>query len=142
MSTVVKGTRRVGAPDSYFALVRKYPLRVVQNQQDYDAASAMLDRLVLRDDLDEGEEQYLAALEVLITDYDEKHLPDMPDTRTPLQRLTALLQSSGTSQADFQAILGVSQSMASMILGGRRELSKKVIAKLSRHFKLDPGYLL
>ena len=37
---------------------------------------------------------------------------------------------------------GRSQSMVSMILGGQRALSKKTIARLAVHFKLDPGYFL
>jgi antitoxin component HigA of HigAB toxin-antitoxin module len=54
--------------------------------------------------------------------------------------LKALLESSGTTPATLQAILGASQSMVSMILSGQRELSKKAIVKLANHFKLDPGY--
>lgn len=142
MSATIKKTRTTDTAESYFALIRKHSLKAIQNQHEYDAASAVLDRLSLRDDRDVGEEQYLQVLEVLVTAYDDKHDPQTPDTRTPLERLKALLQSSGTNQAELQSILGASQSMTSMILGGHRELSKKAVAKLSQHFKLEPGYFL
>jgi antitoxin component HigA of HigAB toxin-antitoxin module len=133
-------TRKALNIDSYFALIRQHPLKAIKTHEEYDLASQILAKLVLRNDLDAGEEQYLDVLETLITAYDDKHYPEQPDPRSPLERLKALLESSGTTPVMLQGILGASQSMVSMVLSGQRALSKKAIAKLADHFKLDRGY--
>jgi antitoxin component HigA of HigAB toxin-antitoxin module len=102
----------------------------------------MIDRLAVRDDLDEGEQQYLGAIEVLIEAFENIEAPMTPDGRTPLERLKSAMRTSHTTPVQLRAILGASQSMVSMILNGQRALSKKAIARLAEHFRLDPAYFL
>ena len=142
MSITTKNSRSGRTTDSYLALVQEQPLRAIRTRKDYDAASKMIDRLAVRDDLDDGEQQYLDAIEVLIEAYENNVLPVAPDRRTPLERLKAVLRTSRTTPVQLRSILGASQSMVSMILNGQRALSKKAIAKLADHFRLDPGYFL
>jgi HTH-type transcriptional regulator/antitoxin HigA len=124
------------------ARVRQYSLRAIRTETDYQAAVRVLDELILRDDLDPGERDYLGALELLIEAFDIEHFPDAPDDRPPHQRLKALMDSSGTTASNLQEILGASQTLVSLMLNGRRELSKRTIAKLAKHFRVDPGYFL
>jgi len=142
MSTTTKHLRRDRTADSYLTLIEEQPLRAIRTGKDYDAASKMVDRLAVRDVLDEGEEQYLEAMEVLIEAYENKVMPVQPDGRTPLDRLKAAMRASRTTPVQLRSILGGSQSMVSMILSGQRALSKKAIGKLAEHFRLDPGYFL
>jgi HTH-type transcriptional regulator/antitoxin HigA len=142
MTGITKTSRRNRAADTYLALVQEQPLRAIRTRRDYDAASKMIDRLAVRDDLDDGQQQYLDALEVLIEAYENTAAPAKRDGRTPLQRLKAAMQASQTTPLQLRAILGASQSMVSMILTGKRALSKKSITKLAHHFRLDPGYFL
>jgi HTH-type transcriptional regulator/antitoxin HigA len=142
MSTTTKSMRHSRAIDSYLALIQVQPLHAIRSKKDYHAASKMIDTLAVRDNLDEGEQQYLDAIEVLIEAYENKVVPVTRDDRTPLQRLKAAMEASNTTPVQLRAVLGGSQSMVSMILNGQRALSKKVIAKLSEHFRLDPGYFL
>jgi antitoxin component HigA of HigAB toxin-antitoxin module len=142
MSTTTKHLRRDRTADSYLTLIEEQPLLAIRTGKDYDAASKMVDRLAVRDVLDEGEEQYLEAMEVLIEAYENKVMPVKPDGRTPLDRLKAAMRASRTTPVQLRSILGGSQSMVSMILSGQRALSKKAIGKLAEHFRLDPGYFL
>jgi antitoxin component HigA of HigAB toxin-antitoxin module len=142
MKSATKNARDKHIVDSYFVLVQEQPLRAIRTRKDYDAAAKMIDRLAVRDDLDDGEQQYLDAIEVLLEAYETQVAPVAPDRRTPLQRLKTLMQTSQTTPAQLREILGSSQSMASMILSGQRALSKKAIAKLAGYFRLDPGYFL
>jgi antitoxin component HigA of HigAB toxin-antitoxin module len=142
MSTTTKHLRRDRTADSYLTLIEEQPLRAIRTGKDYDAASKMVDRLAVRDVLDEGEEQYLEAMEVLIEAYENKVMPVKPDGRTPLDRLKAAMRASRTTPVQLRSILGGSQSMVSMILSGQRALSKKAIGKLAEQFRLDPGYFL
>jgi HTH-type transcriptional regulator/antitoxin HigA len=125
-------------------LVREFPLRPIRTKAEYAAAGRMLDRLVTRDEnsLDRGEADYLEVLEDLIEVYDTKHTTlDRADDRPPLDRLKSLLAGAGVGVADFGRIIG-SVSNASMILKGKRELSKEHIRKLAAHFRMDAGYFL
>jgi antitoxin component HigA of HigAB toxin-antitoxin module len=140
MSTAAKSS--IHTADSYLALVQQQPLRAIRTRKDYDAASSMIDRLAVREDLDKGEQQYLDAMEVLIEAYENNVMPVTPDGRTSLERLKALMRTSQTTPVKLRSILGSSQSMVSMILGGQRALSKKAISKLAEHFRVDPGYFL
>jgi antitoxin component HigA of HigAB toxin-antitoxin module len=142
MNISAKNLRRTRTADSYLALIQEQPLRAIRTGRDYDAASKTIDRLAVRDDLDEGEQQYLDAIEVLLDAYENLVMPAKPDGRTPVERLKAAMRASQTTPAQLRSILGGSQSMVSMILGGQRALSKKAIVKLAAHFRLDPGYFL
>jgi HTH-type transcriptional regulator/antitoxin HigA len=127
---------------SYVALLKRWPLRPIENQSDYEAAGAILDELVLRSDLDEGEADYLGALELIIEAYDESYDDQWIDRRKPHERLQSLMQSAGKTQADLQSALGSSQTLVSMIVNGKRDLSKRTILKLAGYFRVEPGYFL
>ena len=144
VKVAAKSTRRKPAPAdrAYLQLVRQYPLRPIRDANDYDAAAAMLDTLVLRDDLGRGESDYLAVLTDLVEAYDHKHFPLAPARRPPHERLRALMAEAGVSPANLQKILGVAQSTVSMILSGERGLSKATAIALGKHFSLNPAYFL
>jgi HTH-type transcriptional regulator/antitoxin HigA len=133
---------RVELHPSYLLLVRRFPLRPIQSESDFRAAGAVLDELVLKKKLDRGERDYLGALELLIEAYDDEHFPDSPDRRPPHERLKWLMDSSKVSPTDLQEILGVSQTLVSLVLRGERALSKRTITKLASHFRIDPGFFL
>ena len=130
------------ADPAYLRLVRRYPLRPIRDPDDYDAAAAMLDTLVLRDDLGRGESDYLAVLTDLVEAYDRRHFPPAPGGRPPHERLRSLMAEANVSAAELQKILGVAQSTVSMILNGKRGLSKATAIALAKRFSLNPTYFL
>lgn len=133
-----------GIARSYLVLLEAFPLRPIRGKADYDAASAVLDRLVVRNEktLDEGEADYLETLELLIESYDEQHFHARADKRTPAQRLKDLMDQTGMTAADLRSLLVVSQPLVSLILSGKRELSKPNIKRLAEHFRVDAGHFL
>ena len=135
-----KGRRR--STDRYLELIRQFPLRPIRTKRDYAAATKLMEKLAVRgeDDLNRDELDYLDVLSDLVEAYDSIHYPE-PDDGTPLDRLKALLEESGTTTADLGRLLDNS-GLASQILLGRRELSKTHIRILSRHFKLSADYFL
>jgi HTH-type transcriptional regulator / antitoxin HigA len=125
----------------YLALVRRFPLRPMRGDDDYDRAAEVLDGLVGRD-LSEGEQDYLDALTLMVEAYDDTHYRIEPDRRPPVAWLKALMTALEVTPTELQKILGVAQSTVSMILGGKRGLSKTSIATLAERFKLEPGYFM
>lgn len=132
--------KRADPPDrDYMALVKQFPLRRIHGDAEYDRASAMLDGLVVRS-LTRGEQDYLDALTLIVEAYDDEHFPIPEDARTPLQRVKALMESSGMTSAQLGDIIQ-SRPAASMFLNrSRAELSKPQIRRLATYFKMDAGY--
>ena len=64
-------------PDSYFKLVRKFPLRPIRSEAEYDAAVSVMEKLAIRGEssLDRGESDYLDALSTFISRYDDEKFP-------------------------------------------------------------------
>ena len=126
----------------YLELVRQFPLRPIRTKRHYLAATKAMEQLAIRgeDDLNEDELDYLDVLTDLLEAYETVRYPE-PDDGTPLDRLKALMEESGTSTADLGRLLGNS-GLASQIMLGRRQPSKNHIRILSRHFKLSADYFL
>ncbi len=128
--------------DRYLQLVRRFPLRPIRTKREYTTATKVMEKLAVRgeDDLNKDELDYLAVLTDLVEAYDNKHCPEFYDG-TPLERLKALMEESGTSTAELGRLIGNS-GLASQIMLGRRQLSKTHIRILSLHFKLHADYFL
>jgi HTH-type transcriptional regulator/antitoxin HigA len=139
MTTVV-----TQASPRYLKLIRKFPLRVIRSEAEYDAAIAVMQGLAIHgeDGLDNGEADYLYALTSLVESYESAHHPIGPDGLRPNERLKWLADESGLSQAELAKLLGVGQPLVSLILSGKRELTVSHIRKLSEHFHLNPQYFI
>lgn len=144
MSTTKARVRKSLSRDNgrFLELVRRFPLRPIHTKRDFNAATAVLEKLAVRgeDDLNNDEFDYVEVLTDLVEAYETMHCPE-PDQGTPLDRLKALLEEAGMSTAELGRLLGNS-GLASQILLGRRQLSKSHIRILGRHFKLDADYFL
>jgi HTH-type transcriptional regulator/antitoxin HigA len=129
--------------DSYLQLIKRFPLRPLRNDADAERAGDVLATLAARGEanLDSGERDYLDALTLIVQAYEERRRPLPPDRRTPLQRLKYLMRESKMKPVHLGDLVG-GRSQASLILNGKRELSKANIRALSDHFKLDAGYFL
>lgn len=130
-------------PDSYLALVRRLPLRPIRSRREYDDALELVRGLMLRgeSDLDQGQQDYIEALSRFVADYESQRLRvDLSGLR-PILVLKHLMEVRGMSTADLGRVLG-SQSAASMLLSGRRQMSRGQIVKLAGYFRVEPGLLL
>ncbi len=138
MKTKARPTR-----DDYLDLVRRFPLRPVRTETEYDAAIAVVNALAIRgeDDLTAGEADYLDVLADLVSKYEEQHHRLPMRTGTPLERLGYIVEQAGLSASDLGRLLG-NRGLGATLLAGRRELSKAHIRILADHFKVEPGYFL
>jgi HTH-type transcriptional regulator/antitoxin HigA len=134
---IAKTTRKT--VDSYLHLVHQFPLRAIRTEPEYDAAMEVLIPLAGRDNqLDQGELEYLNALSVLVGEYERERYPLKAKTLAPAGLLGFLMQENSMSVNDVGKVIG-SQSAASMILSGKREISKETAKKLATHFGLGVG---
>jgi len=108
--------------DSYFALVKRHPLTSIKNEQELDAAQAVVDNL-LREDLDDGGLAYLDALSDLVIVYEQGHHAVAP--LPPHELLAHLLEERGLSQADLARTTGLAKPTVSDLVTGKRPFTVK-----------------
>jgi HTH-type transcriptional regulator/antitoxin HigA len=123
---------------SYLDLLKRFPLLSIRSEEEYDRATAVAQTLMGRDDLNSDQARYLDTLITLISAYEAKEYDLDRDEITPLQALNTLLDANGMAVADLGRVIG-SQSYASMILSGKRAISKDSAKKLAERFKVDAG---
>ncbi|MBA4065139.1 MAG: transcriptional regulator [Isosphaera sp.] len=125
------------AEDRYLDLVRRFPLRPLRTPADLDAAVAVVDSLVDRDDLSAPERDYLDVLGDLVEAYEDEAVPVEPVGDADLLRF--LIGRKGVTQAEVAKGAGVAESTVSDVLAGRRTLTRAQVGKLSRYFRVGPG---
>lgn len=128
----------------YFKLVRRFPLRPIRDEAQYDQAIELLKVLIARADkgLSSGETDYADALGHFVGLYETANYPIERELRTPLARLKYLMREHAMKTADLGRLLGSGQGQASLILNGKRELSKANIRTLASRFKVSPALFL
>ncbi len=67
---------------------------------------------------------------------------DLGHERHAIACPTELIEQSGLTAKKFAKLLGCSAMLVSLMLSGKRELSKANVVTLARHFKVDAVYLL
>jgi HTH-type transcriptional regulator / antitoxin HigA len=126
-----------GTDDRYLGLVRAFPLRPIRSDSELDGAIAVIDSLIMRDDLELGEEDYLDVLSDLVHKYEAEHDPIAPVPDADMIRF--LLESNDMAQTELAQASGVAESTISEILAGKRNLSRRHIAVLSSVFRVSPA---
>jgi HTH-type transcriptional regulator/antitoxin HigA len=135
-------TRAVFAPppDDYLDLVKSFPLTTIRSDEEHREAVKVLSRLLGRPDgrLTVGERNYADVLAHLVQDYDQHRHVFVRRRYSPREFLRYLMRENGMSVADLGKVLG-NKTAASLVLSGKRELSKLHIRRLAARFKVEPG---
>jgi HTH-type transcriptional regulator/antitoxin HigA len=142
MRSKIKAVQTVA--DDYLDLVKRFPLRPIRTEAQYEQAARVLAGLLARADnpgLSSGESDYADALGEFLGSYDAKHYPILK-VKTPLERLRLLMKLTGMNVTQLGELLGGGSGHASLIYNGKRELSKANIRKLADRFKVSPAAFL
>ncbi len=134
----IKTVRRK-MPDTYFELVRKFPLTHIRDRAHLAEALEVIDRL-LEQDLDRGAQEYLDVLTDLVERYEDEHETIADASEADVLR--ELIRASGRSQMKLAKEVGISQSTLSSVLNGDRELTKEQVVTLAKFFNVSPGVFL
>jgi HTH-type transcriptional regulator / antitoxin HigA len=138
-----------GVAEDYLDLVRRFPLRPLRVRDEYIRAGEVLQDLLGRADdpgLSPGETDYTDVLVRLVRDYDERHsslLKDRAARRkpSPIEALRWLMEEHQMNTIGLGKLVGGS-GQASLILNGKRELSKANIRTLAKHFSVSPALFI
>ena len=83
--------------DSYLELVLVFPLASIKSDEHLAEARKVMDRLLAKGELDDGEEMYLDALSDLVAAYEDAHHVIEPAADADMLR--HLMEAKGVTQA-------------------------------------------
>ncbi|MCC7351191.1 MAG: hypothetical protein IT446_11535 [Phycisphaerales bacterium] len=148
MTKAANSPKNDRAVDDYLDLVCRFALRPIRTRGEYNQAIDILGGLVGRADagLTSGERDYADVLGQLIDKYEQPHsgaLEEMGITGkiSPIEALKYLMEEHGMNTITLGKLVGGS-GQASMILNGKRELSKANIRTLAAHFHVSPALFI
>ena len=144
MGTKVREMATPDSQDRYLDLVRRFPLRPIRSKAAYAEANRINQEMLIRvSELEQEEVDYASLLGRLIRDYDETHALVLRDRQrgTPVELLRFLMEQQGMKTTHLGQLVG-GRGQASLILSGKRELSKANIRTLAEHFHVSPALFL
>jgi HTH-type transcriptional regulator/antitoxin HigA len=121
--------------DSYLDLIEEFPLAAIRSDAHLRAAQVVMDGLLAKQKLDEGESLYLDALSDLTAAYEDEH--HAIESASDADMLRHLLEAKGVTQIELHRATGVSKSTISEVLAGKKPFSRQMIRKLAEYFGVD-----
>jgi HTH-type transcriptional regulator/antitoxin HigA len=131
----LKGKQR----DSYLELILAFPLSSIRSEEHLNEALRVMDRLLARGELDDGEATYVDALSDLVGFYEDAHHAIEPASDADMLR--HLLEAKGVTQSQLSQESGIAKSSISEVLSGKKPFSRQMIRKLANYFQLDASIL-
>ncbi len=131
----LKGKER----DAYLDLVQVFPLASIKSDEHLEAAQEVMDQLLAKGELDDGEEMYLDALSDLVATYEDEHYVIAPASDADMLR--HLMEAKGVTQAQLSRETGISKSTISEVLAGKKSFSRQMIRKFVDYFRVDVSVL-
>ena len=125
--------------ETYWQLILAFPLSSIHSEEHFQESQKVMDHLLAKEVLDEGEEMYLDALSDLVSVYEDEHHGIEPASDADMLR--HLLEARGITQAQLSGDAGISKSTISEILAGKKPFSKQILRKLADYFRIDVSVL-
>lgn len=111
-------------------------LRPIKTKAAHKRAIAQIRQMIRIKKRTKDQSDYLDSLSGLVEQY-EKALYPVP-AHDPIGNLEFLMDQHGMNTSDLGKVIG-SKSMASLILNGKRPMSKATIEKLAKKFHVSPA---
>lgn len=127
------------ATDKYLELLKQYPPRPIDNEEDLEMMQEVINRLLDKPQLTAEEREYLNVLGALIYEYEENQEP-IPDIYG-LELLKFILEERNLQKQDLLSIFE-SKSTLDDILDGQQELTPIYIQKLANFLNISPDLFL
>jgi antitoxin component HigA of HigAB toxin-antitoxin module len=133
--------RFVDMPIDYAGLVALYPPRPLHDAVDERNVEEIVNEMAGHQ-LSRDQEDYLNLMSDLLLKSQSGNRPARSRPRPVNERLRYLMEQSEMSRGEMAELLDCSQPLVSLMLSGKRGLSKENVKKLAERFKLDAAYFL
>jgi HTH-type transcriptional regulator/antitoxin HigA len=111
----------------------------IKSERHLSEPQKIIDRLLAKGKLEDGEEMYLDALSDLVGAYEDEHHVIKPASDADMLR--HLIEAKGVTQAALSLATGLPKSSLSEVLAGKKPFSRQMIRTLARYFKVDVSVL-
>ena len=130
-----------GEDSTFAAKAAIYATRPIRTEDEYDHARDIVGRL-LREPRDQGSLAYdlLEVLSILIEDYEDKNVADLPEA-SPQEIVEFMSEQKGITQGDLAAIMG-GRSRLSEFMNRKRALSIGQIRSLREELGIPADLLI
>ncbi len=128
-------------PGDWGELNRLFPLRPIRDEERHERALKILDRLAVAEKRSRDQEDYLESLSNLMETYEREHHRTDTAPLDPAGTLRFLMEQHGWNGSDLGRFLGT-RTLGPELVRGKKELSKTHIAKLAKHFGVNPGVFI
>jgi HTH-type transcriptional regulator / antitoxin HigA len=121
---------------NYAALLSETSPEVIRDERRNQTYIRRLEELTAKKSVTRAEEKLIELLAVLIEDFETKNfsVPQAP----PIAIIRHLMEAHNLRQKDLVDVFGT-ESTASEVLHGKRELTKEHIKRLSARFGVSPA---
>jgi HTH-type transcriptional regulator/antitoxin HigA len=126
-------------PIAYRNLLTETTPRVIETEEEYDRALAIVERLTFTKNRTPEEQALYKLLVLLIETYEAETYP--MEQSAPHEILQHLMEASGTRQADLVGLIGTS-GVVSEVVNGKRTISKVQAKALGNYFKVSPSLFI
>ena len=124
---------------SYLELVQAFPLSSIRSQSQLRQAHKVMDQLLTKGKLNDGEEIYLNAISDLVAVFEDQFHRIEP--ASDAEMLRHLMEAKGVNQIELHRHTDIPKSTISEILAGKKPFSRQLIRKLADFFKVDVSML-
>jgi HTH-type transcriptional regulator / antitoxin HigA len=121
---------------AYMDLLKDAKPSVVHADEQYREMLNRLSALVVRNDLNEAQERLVELLALLIKTYEQKRFKP-PEKARGVEVVKHLMEVHGLKNKDLVPSVFESESVASAVLKGARDLTLKHIQRLASRFELS-----
>src|SRR2546421_11294370 len=132
MKTATAKRKHESNIDSYFELVKEFQLASIKDDKQFDVAYEFLGELFKIKKMNAGQQMYFDALCDLIETYDREHYP-IPDLNAA-EMLAHFLREHNVTQIEVSRATGISPSIISEILNGKRRMGLEHMQPLAKLF--------
>ncbi len=120
---------------AYVQLLARIPPKVIHSEAENEHYLEALYALDQKRALTREEKQLADLLTLLVEDFEDKRYRLRPSS--PVEALSFLMEQHELKQKDMVEIFGA-RSTVSEVLGGKREMTKAQIRRLSQRFQVSP----
>ena len=109
---------------------------MIQNEEEYDTALALVERLIFSKARTGAEEEMFMPLVLAIEEYEATHYP--MDPSSPHEVLQHIMDSSGISKEELSTVLGNTVDELEAVLRGDVQLTDSQAIALGKRFVVKP----
>ncbi len=109
--------------------------KIIKSIDQYNEYCNIHEALMLKEE--EALIDEIELLELLIDTFDKSLIHEKVEQLNPVELLRSIMKDAGISQSKLASSIEVSKQLINDILGYRRNFSKDLIIKLSKHFSMS-----